>query len=177
MFVLFLHGPAAAGKHTIGSILSGRLGLPLFHNHLTVDLVSTLFEFGSDGFVGLRAEIWKGAFRRAAEAGRSFIFTFNPEATVQPELIGELERLVTDAGGVVHYVELCCSDAVVVERIALASRSAFGKLTDPDAYREIRRSGGFDFPALPEALVRVDTERLAPEAAAACIVEALNAAG
>ena len=66
--VLFIHGPAAAGKHTVGSRLAELSGLPLFHNHLTVDLVSTLFEFGSDGFVQLRADIWKAAFRAAAIA-------------------------------------------------------------------------------------------------------------
>ena len=47
MHVFFIFGPAAAGKYTIGKLVSESLALPLFHNHLTVDLVATLFEFGS----------------------------------------------------------------------------------------------------------------------------------
>jgi broad-specificity NMP kinase len=55
--VIFIHGPPAAGKLTIASLLSEMTGLPLFHNHLTVDLVKSLFEFGSPGFIKLREEI------------------------------------------------------------------------------------------------------------------------
>ncbi len=38
----------------------------LFHNHLTVDLVAALFDFGSEPFVRLRESIWLDAFREAA---------------------------------------------------------------------------------------------------------------
>ncbi len=55
MIAVFIHGPAAAGKYTIGSHLSERIGLPFFYNHLTVDLVRTLFEFGTKEFIHLHA--------------------------------------------------------------------------------------------------------------------------
>ena|GEM_PF-3377967 len=48
MRVVFIHGPAASGKHTIGSLLSAATGLLLFHNHFAVNLVKTLFEFGRE---------------------------------------------------------------------------------------------------------------------------------
>jgi hypothetical protein len=65
LFVVFIHGPAASGKHTIGNLVSEQLGVPLFHNHLTVDLVGTLFDFGTEAFIELRAEIWRSAFTAA----------------------------------------------------------------------------------------------------------------
>ena len=99
MFVVFLHGPAASGKHTIGTLVSEATGLPLFHNHLTVDLATTLFEFGSEPFVSLREAIWLSSFRTAAEAGQSFLFTFHPESTVRPEFIHRAEEAVRAAGG------------------------------------------------------------------------------
>ena len=46
MRVVFISGPAACGKHTIDSLLSARLGVPLFRDYLVVDLAKTLFEFG-----------------------------------------------------------------------------------------------------------------------------------
>jgi len=171
--VIFIHGPAAAGKHTIGSLVSARLDLPLFHNHLTVDLVKTLFDFGTADFKTLRAEIWRSSFRQAAEARRSFVFTFNPESTVAPSLMQELSDLVTDAGGRIHYVELRCSDAEIERRIGNPSRHQFGKLTDPVLFREFKSQGGFEFPELPEPLVVIDTESMAPEAAAELIVRSL----
>ena len=51
MIVIFLHGPPASGKYTVGKVLSALLGVPLFHNHLAVDLARSLFEFGTPGFV------------------------------------------------------------------------------------------------------------------------------
>lgn len=172
--VVFIHGPAAAGKHTVGSLVSDKLGIPLFHNHLTVDLVKTLFEFGTEGFKRLRADIWIASFKAACEAQRSFVFTFNPENTMEPGLIHELVSLVANAGGVVHYIELVCSEEEIARRIGNESRSKFGKLTDAAIYKEFKLSGGFDFPSLPTPLVTIDTAVFAPEVAAKKIVDALN---
>jgi len=173
--VIFIHGPAAAGKHTVGSLVSARLDIPLFHNHLTVDLVKTLFDFGTPEFMTLRAEIWRSSFQQAARVRRSFVFTFNPERTVAPSLMTELSDLVTDAGGRVHYVELRCSDAEIERRIDNPSRHRFGKLTDPALYREFKSQGGFEFPEFPAPLVVIDTESMAPEAAAELIVRSIEA--
>ena len=176
MYVLFIHGPAASGKHTIGSLISQRRGIPLFHNHLTVDLVKTLFSFGTKPFADLRAQIWRASFSQAAMAKTSFVFTFNPESTVDPALIEELQNVVEEYGGKVFFVELLCSDAEVVRRIGNNSRAKFGKLLDADVYREFKETGGFDFPALPEPMVVIDTERNTPDQAATAINAQLDAA-
>lgn len=173
MFVVFLHGPPAAGKHTVGRALSERLGIPLFHNHLTVDLALALFPFGTPGFVALREQIWLSAFATAAREGRSFVFTFNPESTVGPGLVSRLEEAVTPAGGTVVFVALQASEGALEARLGDASRRRFGKLTDVDLYRQLRAAGAFEFPPLPPPLVVVDTEALAPEAAAEVITRAL----
>ena len=173
MQVIFIHGPAAAGKHTIGLLLSKRIGLPLFHNHLTVDLAKTLFEFGTDEFNRLRAAVWRAAFSEAAAARRSFIFTFHPEATVDPSLIAEFVECVNAVGGRVHFIELLCTRGTVLERIGNKSRSAFGKLTDPDLYVQIEAAGGFRFPPLPKPLLSIDTSAVEAAHAARLMEEAL----
>ena len=172
MDVLFLHGPAAAGKHTVGTLLSTLVDMPLFHNHLVVDAVSALFDFGTEPFIQLREAMWMAAFEVAADASRSFIFTFNPEATVEPDLIERLETIVTTRGGRVLYVELACSDDTVVARINSPSRAQFGKLLDPDAYVKLKSQGHFDFPPLPTPLITVDTEAQAPIESARMIAHA-----
>lgn len=172
--VIFIHGPAASGKHTIGSLVSEKLGLPLFHNHLTVDLVKALFEFGTEAFIKLRASIWREAFQAASDSRRSFVFTFNPEITVDPSLIDELVSYIENAGGVVHYVELTCSDQEIVKRIGNETRRKFGKLTDATIYKEIKKAGGFEFPPFPAPVISIDTEVTAPEIAAEQIVQVLT---
>lgn len=177
MYVVFIHGPVASGKHTIGSLTSAQLGIPLFHNHLTVDLVKTLFPFGTQSFADLRAEIWRVSFAQAAMAKTSFVFTFNPESTVDPALIEELHKTIEEHDGKVLYVELLCSDEEVVRRIGNDSRARFGKLRDADVYREFKEGGGFDFPALPDPILVIDTERNTPDQTAAAIRVRLAAAG
>ena len=162
MYVVFIHGPAAAGKYTIGVELSRETGLPLFHNHLAVDAALALFDFGSAGFNVMRAAIWRTAFSEAAAAGRSFIFTFDPEASVEPGLIRELTDSVGAAGGRMFFVELTCSRETILGRLGNSDRSKFGKLTDAEMYGAIEERGGLKFPALPEALVRIDTDITAP---------------
>ncbi len=174
MIVVFIHGPVASGKHTIGKLLAARTGLPLVHNHMAVDEALARFPFGSPGFVELRAKLWRAAFEEAASARRSFIFTFNPEATVDPRLIEELHAIIERAGGRVHYVELCCARATILARLGSDSRAAFGKMTDPALFEEIERQGGFEFPPLPQPLLRIDTGQVTAELAAATIAETLG---
>lgn len=174
MRVLFLHGPPAAGKYTVGVRLSALTKLPLFHNHLAVDAALSLFSFGTPEFSRLRAAIWRAAFEEAAQSDRSFIFTFNPESSVSPGLIEELCAIVEASGGKVHFVQLTCSRETILARLGNASRAKFGKLTDPGLFKEIEARGAFHFPALPQATVIVDTDQHDAETAARMIMEAVG---
>jgi len=176
MYVIFIHGPAASGKYTIGSHLSQMTDLPLFHNHLAVDAAKSLFAFGTSSFNKLRAAVWRAAFEEAAASEQSFIFTFHPEASVDPSVIEDLRQLVYRYGGRVHFIELVCSKDSILDRLGEASRSRFGKLTDTDLYCSIESQGGFDFPPLPTPLLVIDTDELAPVAAAERIARAVRAA-
>jgi hypothetical protein len=174
MKVIFIHGPAASGKHTIGSKLSGLTGLPLFHNHLAVDTALSLFEFGTPGFKNVRASIWRSVFQEAARSSRSFVFTFHPEASVEPALVGELVDLVEASGGKVLFVELTCPHETILERLGNPSRQRFRKMTDSNLYRRHEEQGAFHFPPLPEPVVRVNTSELSAEEAANRIAQAIE---
>ena len=45
---VFIFGPQAVGKMTIGQHLSTLTGLKLFHNHMTIDLLEPLFGFSHE---------------------------------------------------------------------------------------------------------------------------------
>ncbi len=176
MHVVFIHGPPAVGKHTIGAILSERTGLPLFHNHLAVDAALSIFQFGSPQFNAMRAGIWLTAFREAALAGRSFIFTFAPETSVEPCLIDELINSVSTAGGRVYFVELSCARSTILERLANTDRARFRKLTDPKVFESSERQGRYAFPPLPTPIIRLNTDEQSPAEAAENIAVALSSA-
>lgn len=130
MRMIFLHGPAAAGKLTTARALARRTGFAVFHNHLVVDALVALFPFGSDEFVRLRDLYWMSAFRAAAAARRPFIFTFAPEATVPPDFPARAAAAVTEQGGRVSFVALRVSPEEQESRIENADRREFNKLAD-----------------------------------------------
>ena len=174
MNLVFLHGPAASGKLTVGRELAKLTGYRLFHNHLVVDTVTAVFDFGSESFVRLREEMWLAVFREAAETGVSLIFTFAPERTVRESFVSEAISAVEGGGGRVIFVEITCTPEELDRRVEDASRAEFEKLRSKALFQDLRASGAFDYPKLPADLT-VDTSLLTPQEAAGLIQQRLKA--
>jgi hypothetical protein len=171
MQLIFLYGHAAAGKLTVGRHLARLTGLPLFHNHLVVDAVGSLFPFGSVEFVRLREAWWLDAFAAAAKAGRSLIFTFAPEPSVAPTFPERVRALIEGGGGSVLFVALHVSPEDQERRLDAPSRSEFGKLRSLDLLRALRSSFDASLAAMPPAVLSIDTGITVPEDAARRIAE------
>jgi chloramphenicol 3-O-phosphotransferase len=169
--LVFIHGPAAAGKLTIARELTKLVGLPVFHNQLVVDALTPVFEFGSPAFVNLREQIWLAVFKEAARAGTSLIFTFVPEKTVTQSFVREAVSVVQAEGGRVLFVELTCPVSVQEERVAAASRAEFGKIRSVQVLRELRERGAFNVSEMPSSGLKIDTSVVLPQDAAKAIVE------
>jgi hypothetical protein len=172
MKLVFIHGAPAVGKLTVARELAKLTGFHLFHNHQTVDLVCSLFDFGSEPFVLLREQIWLAAFAEAARQHTSFIFTFAPERTVRERFIQDAIEAIESAGGEIIFVELTCTETELERRIEDASRQEFGKLASVDQYRSLKAAGAFQFPKLPDG-ISLDTTRQSPAATARLISEHL----
>lgn len=166
MQLVFIHGPVACGKLTVASELAALSGIRLFHNHLTVDLVTALFDFGSEPFVRLRESLWLEAFREAAKEGQSLIFTFHPEASVRDDFPERVVSIVHSLAGEAVFIELTCPEAEIERRIENESRARYGKLRSLSEYRKLRDSGAFLYPALPEPALSLDTGSIDPREAA-----------
>jgi hypothetical protein len=160
MDLIFIHGPAAAGKLTVARELRKITGLPVFHNQLVVDALTPVFDFGSPQFVRLRETMWLAVFQEAARAGKSMIFTFVSERTVTDSFVRETVNLVQAEGGQVLFVELTCPLSVQEERVNEASRADFGKIRSTEVLRELRESGAFDVAALPDSGLKIDTSQV-----------------
>jgi hypothetical protein len=169
---VFLHGPPAAGKLTIARELAARTGFRLFHNHLTVDLALSLYDFGTPGFVALREEVWLAAIRRAlTDRLPGMIFTFNPESSVPQRFVDELFAEVPRRGGRLLSVGITASETEIERRLTSDDRRHHGKLVDLGLYRQLRASGVFASPTIPHTDLEVDSETVLPATAAARIAE------
>jgi hypothetical protein len=178
MRLLFLYGMPATGKLTVARELADISGYPIFHNHLAVDLLLSLFEFGSKPFVQLREEIWLSVFRRAAESGLAgLIFTFAPEATVGASFVAATEKVLAETGGRVDFIELTCPVPELRRRVGDATRQQFRKLTSVALFDQLHAEGSFASMEMPPPRISIDTEMNAPPRAALQIARALGLAG
>jgi hypothetical protein len=174
MQLVFVYGPPAAGKYTVSRRVVEITGLALFHNHLVVDSVASVFPFGSPSFVRLREQFWMDVFKAAVAEDRSLVFTFQPEGSVSPDFAQRVIDLVRGEGGEVLLVHLKLSADGQMTRIANADRAAFGKLRDSDLLAKLQADFAACERAMPEADLVIDTELVSAEAAAAMIASRVS---
>lgn len=175
MKLIFIYGPVASGKLTIGRCLARITGFALFHNHLIVDAVGAVFPFGSDPFVRLRERFWLETFEEAAKTGRSLIFTFAPESTVAADFPLRVQSAVQALNGEVSFVELTLSHEEQERRISDPTRKAYGKLISLDLLRELRPMFEAAGASMPKPAITIDTGSVGPEDAARTIANAIAA--
>jgi adenylate kinase len=175
MKLIFLHGLPGVGKLTVAREVAELTGFKLFHNHLAVDLVVAVFEFGSPPFVELRETIWLAAFAQAVEAKLDgLIFTFAYDRTVREDFIENVRKIVETDGGEVLFVELKCSPEELERRIAHPSRRSFAKLNSVEQFRDLSEAGAFVRPGVPADRLVLDTTEVSASDAARLIVNRLG---
>ena len=175
MKLVVLHGLPGVGKFTIGKELAEQTGYKLFHNHLTIDLLCAIFEFGSPPFIELREKTWSDVIRRAAKSDiPGLIFTYGWDRTVSSDFFVKLSNEVESNSGSVHYIELTCEPSELEKRIVEAERSKFHKVNDLDFFKSLV-SKGFLVPLdTPRKGIAIDVTSVQPKEAAASICKQIG---
>lgn len=175
MKLLFLHGWPGVGKLTVARELGALTGYKIFHNHLTVDLLLSVFEFGSAPFVELRQQIWLDVFSHAARSRMpGLIFTFVFEKTVGESFAQDALDAIEEAGGEAHFIELKCERSELERRLASPSRQAFGKIKSISELANLEAMGAIQAPTLPRPGLVIDNSELSPSETARLIAERLG---
>ena len=178
MKLIVLHGPPGVGKLSVGRELAALTGYGLFHNHLTIDLVHSVFEFATPAFCDLREGIWLDVLGRAADEDvPGVIFTLVFEPTLLPGFYDRLRERIENAGGTLHPFELRCSVKENERRIVQPNRRAFLKSDNPVFLRNALLRGDHDSPPDMPDNVSIDTTMLTASETAGRIYEALTAGG
>lgn len=174
MKLVFIYGLPATGKLTVARELSAITGYKLFHNHLAVDLLLTVFDFGSAPFVELREQIWLSVFERSAHNQLpGLIFTFAPEATVRRDFIDRAVAAITRVNGEVIFVELVCPLEELKKRMDSPSRLQYGKLTSVLMFEQLAADGSFEALPMPKPRLSIDTSICTPQQAATQVAQLL----
>jgi AAA domain len=175
--LIFLHGLPGVGKLTVARELGKLTGYKVFHNHLAVDLVGSVFDFGSEPFVELRELVWRAVFIESVKENLAgLIFTFAFDRTVRQRFITDVVEILESGRGEVVFVELTCAAEELERRIAEPNRHSFGKLNSVTHFRELKDAGAFAGPRIAETRLVVETTDLSAFEAASLIVKELDSA-
>ena len=169
MKLIIIHGPPAAGKLTVANEVAARTGFKVFHNHLSIDCVKPVLEFGAPAFWRVIGDIRDLVITAAMAEGVSLIHTFCYEFGADDEYFRKLIASAEDNGGEVHLVLLLCDDDERRRRISNESRVKIGKLTDPE--RVGLNNIELTTPLPGRETLVIDTTELSPEIAAEQIIE------
>lgn len=137
MKLLFLYGPPASGKLTIAEKLSSMTGIPLFHNHLTRDLVKDIYGDKLREHYGLVDKLRFDIFDYCAAHDTDLIFTYVYEGSDDDQNVRTFIETIEQHGGEVVFIEVTADRTDLLQRVDNESRTRFKKLTDPDVLSEI----------------------------------------
>lgn len=118
MKFILIFGPPAVGKMTVGQELAALTGLKLFHNHMTIDLVSHFFDYGSPAGKRLVGLFRRELFREMAASdlpGVIFTYVWALDHDSDRAYVDEIGGLFEAAGGTTYWVELAADQT---ERLA-----------------------------------------------------------
>ncbi|MGZ8742056.1 MAG: AAA family ATPase [Nocardioides sp.] len=109
MHFVCVFGPPAVGKMTVGHEIARLTGFKLFHNHMSVEPILEVFDFGSPPFGRLVTEIRQRVVEEAVGCGLSgliFTYVWALDDAGDARQVSGLVEIVDRGGGTVHFVEL-----------------------------------------------------------------------
>lgn len=178
MKLLFLHGPPAVGKRTVGEEIVRLAGGRLLDNHAAVDFARTVLDFDAPGFWDLVHAARMIALEKAAQHGvRLVVQTSCYSHPDDLSLLEDFERILARHGGALLPVFLTCSKESLEQRVGAADRIARRKVTTKEGLD--RCLSRWNLVPVPRAsCITVDTDAASPAEAARTIVshfELMNA--
>ena len=117
MKLIFIYGPPASGKLTIAEILSERTGIPLFHNHLSRDLVKDIYGDKLRDNYELVDRIRFDVLDYCSKNDTDLIFTYVYEGSDDDDNVREFIKTVEDNKGEVFFVELSANRDDLIARV------------------------------------------------------------
>ncbi len=137
MKLIFIYGVPASGKLTIAEKLSELTSIPLFHNHLSRDIVKDIYAEKLMSHYDLVDSIRTEVLTYCAKNNTDLIFTYVYGGNEDDEKVRHYISCIEDNGGKVQFVELLANKKDLINRVDNESRKRFKKLTDRTVMQDI----------------------------------------
>ena len=180
--LLFVVGPLAVGKMSVGQAITERTGLRVFHNHISIDLALRYFDYGTPAFHRTVGEIRRLVTEEVAASdlpGLVFTFVWAFNAPEDQALVDGYAKPFRERGARVLFVELEATQAERLKRNECVSRLAEKpsmrdlkasrrRLLEADARYQLNSDGRFDG---RQDYLRINSTLLTPSQVAERVIE------
>ncbi|MDF1545455.1 MAG: hypothetical protein P1R58_10165 [bacterium] len=160
------------GKLTVARQLSLLTGYKVAHNHLSLDLAESVFDYGSKEFRDFVIELRLLSLQKAVANGvPGIISTFCYALKEDDDYVRRIIGTVEEGGGEVHFVLLNCSRPELEERVCSPDRAATTKIKSAETLRSAlnRNELGKEIPFVDNLVIKND--EIEPIMAARIVIE------
>ena len=162
MRLVFIYGPPASGKLTVAAELAELTGFKLFHNHVSIQFVQSIFEFGTKTFWRLTNKYRLEMIEEAAKEGVDTIFTFVYSKGEDDRFVRDVLKTVRSHRGQVCFVRLYCDRKELARRVKSSQRRRMGKIGTKKMLSDLFRRYNLDLEIPFHRSLSIDTTKLTP---------------
>ncbi|KKQ55789.1 MAG: hypothetical protein US74_C0023G0015 [Parcubacteria group bacterium GW2011_GWA2_38_13] len=181
MKILVIYGPPAVGKYTVAKEVARLTGYKLFHNHLTADLASLFFRYGtrqySDLVQSFRLHLIKSVIKEKSLKGIMLTFAYGLEThggKTDNQFIKKITTIVQGKKEKIFFVKLTCNLNELRKRLKNPSRKKYNKLHQVKIFNHIEKNYNIDSIIPFVSSFIIDNTRLSPSATAKLIIKRYN---
>ena len=169
MRLVFIYGPPASGKLTVATELAKLTKFKLFDNHVSIQFVRSIFEFGTNTFSRLTGKYRLEMLEEAAKEGIDVIFTFVYGRGEDDRFVKNVVKMIRSHGGQVCFVRLYCEPRELVRRVKASRRKRMGKVSNEKILVDLFRRHHLDSEIPFHRSLSIDTTNRNPRSVAKAI--------
>lgn len=174
MKLILIYGSPAVGKLTVAQEIARQTDFKVFHNHLTIDAVSPVFEFGTEPFWKLVHLFRIETIAEAARQNVNLIYTFCYAKDSDDAHVEQVLNAVERGGGEVCFVLLRAEKCEIEKRMVSESRQNYSKLKNIELLKARWKKNDLFSPVPFRESLIIDNTDLSPEATARQIIRHFN---
>ena len=171
MKLIFIYGSPAVGKLTVANEIAAATGFKVFHNHLSIDCIVPVFDFGTKPFAKLIEIIRVETVAEAARENVDLIYTFCYAKDFDDAHVEKITRVTEENGGEVCFVLLKADRNELDKRVTEESRKKMGKAKTVELMNYFHETYDLCSPVPDRESLIIDNTDLSAEAAAKLIIE------
>ena len=171
MKLILIYGSPAVGKLTVANEIARKTDFKVFHNHLTIDAVKPIFDFGTESFWKLVHLFRIETVAEAARSNQNLIYTFCYAKGSDDEHVRLITEAVEKNGGELNFVMLVANKSEIEKRVLAESRKRYGKLKNVEILHDVWNKYDLFSPVPARESLIVDNTNLSPKNAASKIIE------